>query len=84
MVENKRYKVGTKVRLLRATCAGEDAIVLEQIAPKPVSQGQYSSSAAGVGEEAAMRYRVQVIRTRQELIERDDVVQPCAETEFDA
>jgi hypothetical protein len=84
MVENKHYKVGTKVRLLRATCAGEDAVVLEQIAPQPVSRGQYSSSAAGVGVQAAMRYRVQVIRTRQELIERDSVIQPCEDTEFDA
>jgi hypothetical protein len=49
-----------------------------------VSRGQYSSSAAGVGVQAAMRYRVQVIRTRQELIERDSVIQPCEDTEFDA
>lgn len=83
MVANKRYKIGTKVRLLRATCAGEDAIVLEQIAPKAVSLGEYSSSAAGCGEAADMRYRVQVVRTGQELIERNSAIQPCEDTEFD-
>lgn len=84
MVANRRFKVGTKVRLLRATVAGDEAIVLERLEPKAVSVGQYESSFAGVGGDAhQVRYRVQNLRTGQELIERENVLEACAGTEFE-
>ena len=71
------FEVGAKVRLLRPTVAGEEAIVLEVIEPRPVALGEYSSALGGVEPgRRVSRYRVQVVRTGEELLERADRMEP--------
>ena len=84
METRRLYKAGSKVRMLRAANAGDEAIILERIETPGISMGQYASSRGGVLESgAAQRYRVQVIRTGQELLEDHERLEPCDGTEYE-
>lgn len=72
------FEIGSKVRLLRPTVAGEEAIVLEEIDPRPVSLGEYPSTLGGIEPgRQVVRYRVRLVRTGEELVERADRIKPC-------
>jgi len=83
MDNGRRYKVGSRVRLLRAGNQGDEAVILERIVSPTISTGQYESSYAGAGLQT-QRYRVQVVRTGQELVECEDRLEACSATEYES
>lgn len=83
MKTRRLYKVGSKVRLLRAANLGDEAVILERVTPPTISTGQYSSSRGGVLGAAEARYRVQVVRTGQELLQGEEWLEPCDGTQYE-
>jgi hypothetical protein len=86
-IADGRFKVDTKVLLTLATHPDEEAIVLQQI-PPALSSAPYGPIGPGAGAalgDAALpfRYRVQVVRTGQELIVDEEDARPTEDTEFD-
>ncbi len=77
------YKVGCKVRMLRAANLGDEAVILERITQPEIHTGQYSSSRGGLLGAADTRYRVQVVRTGQELLQGEALLEPCDGTEYE-